>query len=181
VTPNVAEFARICQALGLPPPSSHTSKTQAATALSNALGGVTVLQKGETDIVSFSHSTTTTGERETAEIVTRGGLKRCGGQGDILSGITACMLAWSKNYEEGVYVNLRPHPPGTTQLASSRLPLLSSVGAAILTRTISRRAFEKHGRATMTQDMIPEIQGAFTDVFEGGTDRRVSVNNHAGL
>ena len=77
--------------------------------------------------------------------------------------------------------HLRLPAPGGTALASSRLPLLSSVGAAILTRTISRRAFEKHGRATLTQDMIPEIQGAFADVFEGGSDRRVSVNNQAGL
>jgi len=142
---------------------------------------VTVLQKGETDIVSFSYSTTTTGERETAEIVTRGGLKRCGGQGDILSGITACMLAWSRNYEDGVYAHLRPQVPGSALLVSSRLPLLSSVGAAILTRIISKRAFEKHGRATLTQDMIPEIQGAFSDVFEGGTDRRVNMHNQAGL
>jgi ATP-dependent NAD(P)H-hydrate dehydratase len=57
-------------------------------------------------------------------------------------------------------------------ISTTRLPLLSAVGAAILTRTISRRAYEKHGRATQTSDMIPEIGPAFVDVFEG--DRRVS-------
>jgi len=60
-------------------------------------------------------------------------------------------------------------------IASSRLPLLASVGAAILTRTISRRAYEKHGRATLTNDMIPEIGPAFIDVFENA-ERRVSAS-----
>lgn len=166
ITPNVAEFARLCEALGVPTKTSK--KTQASITLSDALGGVTVLQKGETDIISFSHSTTVGGERETAEVVTKGGLKRCGGQGDLLSGFTGTMLAWSKGYEEGVY-NKSSQP-----ISPTRLPLLASVGAAILTRTISRRAFEKHGRATLTNDMIPEISGAFVDVFEGG-DRRISA------
>ena len=81
----------------------------------------------------------------------------------------------------GDHSHLRPPVLGGATLASSRLPLLSSVGASILTRTISRRAFEKYGRATLTQDMVPEIQGAFVDVFEGGSDRRVSANNQSGL
>jgi len=148
-------------------PAKTAKKTQASITLSDALGGVTVLQKGETDIISFSHSTQVGGERETAEVVTKGGLKRCGGQGDLLSGFIGTMLAWSKGYEEGLFNK------STQPLSTTRLPLLSSVGAAILTRTISRRAFEKHGRATLTNDMIPEIAGAFVDVFES-SDRRIS-------
>lgn len=55
------------------------------------------------------------------------------------------------------------------QINTFRLPLIASVGGSILTRTISRKAFEKNGRATMTTDMIPEIEGAFKDVFEKKT------------
>jgi hypothetical protein len=54
------------QQQGVPPKANK--KTQASITLSDALGGVTVLQKGETDIISFSHSTTAGGERETAEV-----------------------------------------------------------------------------------------------------------------
>ncbi|KAG8822981.1 hypothetical protein FS842_000038 [Serendipita sp. 407] len=158
ITPNLPEFTNLCESFGVP--SKTAKKTQASITLSDALGGVTVLQKGETDIISFSHSTSAGGERETAEVVTKSGLKRCGGQGDLLSGFTGTMLAWSKGYEEGVFNK------GNSQISHTRLPLLSCVGAAILTRTISRRAFEKHGRATLTSDMIPEISGAFADVFE---------------
>jgi ATP-dependent NAD(P)H-hydrate dehydratase len=35
------------------------------------------------------------------EIKEPGGLKRCGGQGDILSGMTGTFLAWGKSYVEG--------------------------------------------------------------------------------
>ncbi|CAG7847495.1 ATP-dependent (S)-NAD(P)H-hydrate dehydratase 2 {ECO:0000255/HAMAP-Rule:MF_03157} {ECO:0000255/HAMAP-Rule:MF_03157}; AltName: Full=ATP-dependent NAD(P)HX dehydratase 2 {ECO:0000255/HAMAP-Rule:MF_03157} [Serendipita indica DSM 11827] len=161
ITPNVVEFAHTCESLQVP--AKTNKKTQASITLSDALGGVTVLQKGETDIISFSVTVHGSGgERETAEVVTKGGLKRCGGQGDLLCGFIGAMLAWSKCYEEGVYT--KPAVP----LSPTRLPLLSSVGAAILTRTISRRAYEKHGRATLTSDMIAEIGPAFIDVFEGG-------------
>lgn len=31
-----------------------------------------------------------------------GSVRRCGGQGDVLSGLVGTFLAWGKNYEEGV-------------------------------------------------------------------------------
>jgi ATP-dependent NAD(P)H-hydrate dehydratase len=95
------------------------------------------------------------------------------------------MLAWAKGYEEGVFKCVYPfstqilltlyNSKTINPIASSRLPLLASVGAAILTRTISRRAYEKHGRATLTNDMIPEIGPAFIDVFENA-ERRISAS-----
>jgi len=35
----------------------------------------------------------------------------------------------------------------------------------MVTRTTSRFAFQKNGRALLTQDMVGEIQGAFLEVF----------------
>jgi ATP-dependent NAD(P)H-hydrate dehydratase len=32
-----------------------------------------------------------------------GGLKRMGGQGDVLTGVIAAFLAWGKAYQEGVW------------------------------------------------------------------------------
>jgi NAD(P)H-hydrate repair Nnr-like enzyme with NAD(P)H-hydrate dehydratase domain len=37
------------------------------------------------------------------ECNTEGGLKRMGGQGDILSGVIAAFLAWGNAYEQGVW------------------------------------------------------------------------------
>ena len=37
----------------------------------------------------------------------------------------------------------------------------------MVTRTTSRFAFQKNGRAMLTQDMVGEIQRAFLEVFPG--------------
>lgn len=83
--------------------------------ISRALGGVTVLQKGAEDIIC-----TNTGEasKEQAElnqisegesteervvVDVPGGFKRCGGQGDILSGSVGTVMAWGKCFESGAF------------------------------------------------------------------------------
>lgn len=53
---------------------------------------MTIIQKGPSDIISNGDRTETVG--------IEGGLKRVGGQGDILSGVTGTFLAWGKNFEE---------------------------------------------------------------------------------
>ena len=76
--------------------------------VSRALGGVTVLQKGADDIICTntgvaseqdaqkSKVNPTEGATEEQVIVdVPGGLKRCGGQGDILSGTVGTVLAWN--------------------------------------------------------------------------------------
>ncbi|KAJ7224153.1 Ribokinase-like protein [Mycena pura] len=169
VTPNVAEFARLSDQLGIDPASPANKR---AGLVSRALGGVTVLQKGAADIVSVD----STGDaadldasllgradpqreraQETVEVDTKGGLKRCGGQGDILSGTVGTMLAWAKCYEDGVF--------GDKSIPTSRMPLLAAVGGSMVTRTASRRAFHKEGRGVVTQDMLAEIGKAFAEVF----------------
>jgi ATP-dependent NAD(P)H-hydrate dehydratase len=47
----------------------------------------------------------------------------------------------------------------------SKVPFLSAIGASMVTRTASRRAFHKEGRGVITEDMIPEIGKAFAEVF----------------
>ena len=54
-------------------------------------------------------------------------------------------------------------------LPVSRLPILAAVGGSMVTRTASKRAFDKEGRALVTEDMIPEIGRAFEDVFSEKT------------
>ncbi|KAK7025208.1 H-hydrate dehydratase [Favolaschia claudopus] len=169
VTPNVAEFARLSEQLSIDP---KTDAEKRAGLVSRALGGVTVLQKGAKDIISVD----TTGDaasleasqlagadpekekmQETVEVDTEGGLKRCGGQGDVLSGTVGAMLAWAKCYEDGVF--------GDKSIPASRFPLLAAIGGSMVTRTSSRRAFDKEGRGVVTEDMIPEIGKSFATVF----------------
>lgn len=87
-----------------------------AEKLSNAFGGVTIVQKGSSDLISNGKE----GKRQNichpririslisiSSLVlicdAEGGLKRMGGQGDILSGVIATFLAWGKGYQDGVW------------------------------------------------------------------------------
>ena len=188
ITPNVVEFKRLREQLGV---GTGAPADKLAGLVSRALGGVAVLEKGATDIIAVD----TTGEAanleeskldcadeerekisETIKVDIEGGLKRCGGQGDILSGCVGTFLAWGKCYEDGLFgcapssllvnrklISLNSHDKG--RIPVSRLPLLAALGGSMVTRTASRQAFFKEGRSVVTQDMIPEIGKAFTTVF----------------
>jgi len=166
LTHNVVEFKRLSEQIGIDP---KIPDDQRAALVSKSLGGVTVLQKGPKDIISSD----TTGDeaqmegadvgaegvQETVEVDVEGGLKRCGGQGDVLSGCVGTFMAWGRCYEDGAF--------GNNSIPASRIPLLSAVGGSMVTRTASRRAFSKERRSVVTQDIIPEIGKSFQEVFEG--------------
>ena len=93
----------------------ETPPEEQAVRISLALGGVTVLEKGSVDRICTNTGKATKeqaalnqiDEGESAEeLVTvdiPGGLKRCGGQGDILSGAVGTFMAWGKCYETGAF------------------------------------------------------------------------------
>ncbi|KAF8226846.1 Ribokinase-like protein [Tricholoma matsutake] len=170
VTPNVVEFKRLSEQVGVDP---RTPAARRAGLVSRELGGVTVLQKGAKDIISVDSMGITANLKEsrlenvneqkekaeeTIEIDVEGGLKRCGGQGDVLSGCVGTFLAWGKCYEDGAFGR-------NPDITVSRMPLLAAVAGSIVTRTTSKRAFSKEGRGVVTEDMIPEIGRAFAEVF----------------
>jgi ATP-dependent NAD(P)H-hydrate dehydratase len=188
ITPNVVEFKRLTEQLKV----DLSKDGEAAMSVSRALGGVTVLQKGAKDVVAVD----TTGPaadpeksklsaddqgkekaQEKVEVDIEGGLKRCGGQGDILSGSVGTMLAWGKCYEDGAFgLVLCPLFSGVNgsanrimirdgKIPTSAMPLLAAVGGSMVTRASSRRAFFREGRGVVTQDMLGEIGYAFGELF----------------
>lgn len=186
LTPNVVEFGRLCDQVGV---GGEVGEGERAAEVSRRLGGVVVLQKGARDMIAID----TTGEeanlgasgirvvdgeegekvREVVEVDVEGGMKRCGGQGDVLSGCVGTMLAWGKCYEEGAYGCV--HVSGVDRVSDgydrdhslpvSRLPVLAAIGGSIVTRTCSRMAFQIEGRGLVTQDIIPHLAKAFTEAF----------------
>ena len=115
LTPNIVEFKRLSEQVGIDP---KIPNDQRAALVSKSLGGVTVLQKGAKDVISSD----TTGDeadlresrmggagveiekvQETVEVDIEGGLKRCGGQGDVLSGCVGTFMAWGRCYEDGAF------------------------------------------------------------------------------
>lgn len=149
LTPNVVEFGRLCEALGVPATGTKTGGR--CEALAQKLGGVTVVEKGRTDIISNGIST--------VKCELRGGYKRSGGQGDTLTGSLGTMLAWKKAYEEGLWQHDK-------SLKEEELMTLCAFGAAAVTRWCSRQAFEKKGRALQASDLSNEVASAFKELYE---------------
>ena len=83
--------------------------------LARSLQNVTIIQKGEKDIISnglpipkeFLAESSSNDKREALTNETQGGLKRVGGQGDILSGSTGVLLAWGSEWVRGTYAYVK--------------------------------------------------------------------------
>lgn len=140
LTPNAIEFSRLYQAvLNTTEPALPASKDQVAE-LAAKLGNVTILHKTEKDII--------TNGNQMYICEKMGSPRRCGGQGDLMSGILATFLFWKSHDKE-----------------SQTSTLAAAAAAAHLSRSISRKAFEMQGRGTLASDMIPFIPVAFRELF----------------
>lgn len=143
LTPNHVEFSRLWEAM-LNSPMDTRNLSESVLKLSQALGNVTVVQKGEQDLISNGQQVLVCSQE--------GSSRRCGGQGDLLSGSLGVMVHWA----------LRAGPERTN--GSSPL-LVAAWGACTLTRECNHQAFQKYGRSTTTTDMIAEIGTAFSRLF----------------
>ncbi|KAJ1969934.1 hypothetical protein IWQ62_000305 [Dispira parvispora] len=151
LTPNVNEFRRLCEALNVHDVDDQVQTPTAARRLSQALGGVTILQKGPKDLITNG---------ETVYICdVEGGLKRCGGQGDILSGTVATFLAWGVGYQNNVWSH-------EDVVDVKNIPLLASYVGCCVTRDSSRRAYAKYHRSTTTKRILSYIQQSYEEQFE---------------
>ncbi|CAM9384438.1 unnamed protein product [Choristocarpus tenellus] len=101
LTPNAPEFVRLMNACGFEndffvnevanmdnPVELREGKGRAVERLAAALGNVVVILKGEVDVISDG--------RRTIACAVPGGMKRCGGLGDVLAGSLGTMLAWNR-------------------------------------------------------------------------------------
>ena len=76
-----------------------------------------------------------------------GGLRRCGGQGDLLAGSIATFLAWARFKDPSTHLS-------------------AALGACTLIKTVSARAFKENGRSTLATDMIPLLGRTFRELYE---------------
>ncbi|KAI9152538.1 hypothetical protein H9P43_009330 [Blastocladiella emersonii ATCC 22665] len=137
LTPNVAEFRRLLDALRLP--GDATLRDVVAQ-----LGGVAVVEKGKVDRISQEVN----GTLHAAACNEDGGLRRFGGQGDVLTGALATFLAWDRiKGGEGLSVH-------------------SMWAACAVTRMASNRAFGEHGRGTTTGAVLDALPRVFADAFD---------------
>ncbi|KAI0008547.1 H-hydrate dehydratase [Xylariaceae sp. FL0662B] len=160
LTPNVVEFGRLWDGLGLSRDDGgngvgggnggggeDNGNAARVEALARALGGVCVVQKGAVDLISD-------GENATLTVDVPGGRKRSGGQGDTLTGSIATFLAWRRAYLDGIW----DHGGG---LGEEEMLGLAAFGGAAITRECSRRAFAKKGRSLQASDLTDEVYDSF--------------------
>jgi len=148
LTPNAMEFSRLVHSVlkkANVPPTVHPDPEQISE-VSQALGGVTIVHKGSNDVISNGKFT---------EHCTEDGCpRRCGGQGDLLSGSLSVFLFWATRHQEC------PDPgPG----------VIAGWAAARLARACAAQAFAQHGRATTTSDLIDQVESAFSRLYESET------------
>ncbi|KAF4025824.1 hypothetical protein G4228_017665 [Cervus hanglu yarkandensis] len=86
LTPNHVEFGRLSEAV-LGAPLDGGDRHGAVLRLSQALGNVTVVQKGEQDVISDGEQVLVCSQE--------GSGRRCGGQGDLLSGSLGVLAHWA--------------------------------------------------------------------------------------
>lgn len=147
ITPNVVEFGRICAALGI----DDTEGVETAQQVSDKLGGVVVVRKGEHEVIVRSAS---------ALINSSPGLpRRVGGQGDTLTGTMATFLLWAQHYDQDFWS--KPEQ----KLTTDELAVLACYAACYLVRLASAKAYAKYRRAMQTSNVHEFLGEAFLEVF----------------
>ncbi|XP_028447886.1 ATP-dependent (S)-NAD(P)H-hydrate dehydratase isoform X2 [Perca flavescens] len=145
LTPNFMEFTRLYEALHHEPMDSSDHQ-RSVMQLSVAMGNLTVVLKGEQDLI--------TDGTKVISCSIEGSGRRCGGQGDLLSGSMGVLAHWA-------------HAASAAGIGRSLNPsVVAAFGACSLTRQCNSQAYQRHGRSTTTSDMIQEIGTAFKKLFE---------------
>ncbi|KAK2646930.1 hypothetical protein Ddye_022125 [Dipteronia dyeriana] len=142
LTPNVNEYKRLVQKV-LSCEVNDQDAPELLQSLANRIGGVTILQKGKSDLIS---------DGDTVKSVSiYGSPRRCGGQGDILSGSVAVFLSWARAKEKSTISAMNP-------------TVLGCIAASALLRKAASLAFENKKRSTLTSDIIECLGRSLEDI-----------------
>lgn len=144
LTPNFMEFSRLYEAM-LTEPVDSGDQHGSVLRLSQAMGNLTIVQKGERDLISDGEKVLVCSHE--------GSNRRCGGQGDLLAGSLGVLAHWA-------------FLAGPEKINGQNPFLVAAFGACSLTRQCNQQAFQKHGRSMTTGDMIAEVGTAFNKLFE---------------
>lgn len=150
ITPNVVEFARLCDAVGI----DNKDSVDTARELSEKLGGVCVVKKGEKEVI-------VKGQHTLANDMA-GSLRRVGGQGDTLTGAMATLILWAEHYSEGFWTA----EAEDNGLNRDESVILACYAACALVRRASNKAFAKYNRAMQTSNIHEFLGEAYTELFE---------------
>lgn len=122
------------------------------------------MQKGGEDRISHGRSLPPSFKQDGDTLVdsTQGGLKRVGGQGDILSGSTGTLLAWGRLWAQGTYKDCGAPPDDELK---PHIALLAAYGGSNFNRHLSRAGYKAKGRSMVTHDLLELIHPVYDDLF----------------
>uniref|UniRef100_A0A8D0FWZ8 ATP-dependent (S)-NAD(P)H-hydrate dehydratase n=1 Tax=Strix occidentalis caurina TaxID=311401 RepID=A0A8D0FWZ8_STROC len=144
LTPNYMEFSRLYEAM-VSYPVDSSDHHGCVLRLSQAMGNLTIVQKGERDLISDGEKVLVCSHE--------GSSRRCGGQGDLLSGSLGVLAHWA-------------FLAGAEKTNGQNPFLVAAFGACSLTRQSNHQAFQKFGRSMTASDMVSEVGTAFSKLFE---------------
>ncbi|XP_059046051.1 ATP-dependent (S)-NAD(P)H-hydrate dehydratase [Achroia grisella] len=140
LTPNKIEFTRL------------STKFNCPEALNQKFGrNITIVKKGPIDEIYSMNPTVVW------SVGTGGSGRRCGGQGDILSGSIATFLNWTINNIDKAEFK--------TDGKDLAVASLACYAACLLVRKCNEKAFQVKGRSMLATDMIDYIHEAFEELF----------------
>jgi len=142
LTPNVVEFNRLTRAFGIDDASNAETRLRALA--KSVCPGAIIVQKGPKDLIAAACSNMVVHCEE------EGSFRRCGGQGDVLSGLMGTFSAWMQLNRN------------STPSSEWFIPVYS---ACAMTRRCSLQAFKRKQRSMLTTDIIEEISKEFNTVF----------------
>ncbi|XP_048627373.1 ATP-dependent (S)-NAD(P)H-hydrate dehydratase isoform X2 [Brassica napus] len=143
LTPNVNEYKRLVQKVLNCEVDEEKAEDQLRS-LAKQIGGVTILRKGKSDLISNGEIV--------KSVSIYGSPRRCGGQGDILSGSVAVFLSWAQQLKSD------PESPSESPV------ILGCIAASGLLRKAASLAFTKHKRSTLTSDIIECLGKSLEDI-----------------
>jgi ATP-dependent NAD(P)H-hydrate dehydratase len=151
--PNVVEYKRIYEAVFKEEKDQQKiNDKQALENLCKALGNVTIVMKGVEDMISNGNETLICSEQ--------GSPRRSGGQGDILSGITATFVHWAHWAQERF-----KDDPELSKEKIEDLILCACYSACVLTRKCANYAFKKYFRSTTAPSLLEQLPCVLQDTF----------------
>ncbi|CAO2141501.1 unnamed protein product, partial [Urochloa humidicola] len=153
LTPNVYEYKRLVQKV-LNCDVNEEIAAEQLTLLCQKIGGVTIMRKGKADVISDGKTVT--------QVSTFGSPRRCGGQGDILSGSVAVFTSWARHF---ILSNEQPTEKSFVLVQCRVNPMtLGCIAGSLLLRKAASLAFEKSKRSTVTTDIIDFLGISLEDI-----------------
>lgn len=148
LTPNIAEFGRLAKAVGVELPGKiGVQWQQQSRELAAALGGPLLLSKGREDVI--------TDGTQLLLVQADGSPRRCGGQGDVLTGTTAAFICWALAQRKQ---QQQEQQQQQQDAAASLTPLmLAAYGGCLTMRAAAALSYKQLGRSMLAEDMIKQL------------------------